>query len=631
MKLWGQSRKLLECLSGWVRLLPVILFSVMFLAGTVNGSPLTEEPILLSIDDTMNYLDGHVAVFKELAGELTLEEILASSDLYPFQVMEGSSFNFGFSKSVIWLRFKVKNPFPEEQVRVLEIAYPMLDNIQLFVQNKEGIKAYQLGDMLPFKSRQENFRNFLFYLHLEPLATSTCYLRIQSSSSLSIPLALWASKPLQQRIRHENLLLGIGYGAIMMMVLYHCLLFIVLRFREYLDFTLFIASGGLFVFTLNGFSFQYLWPDWIWWANSCLPALIFLSSIFCVFFVRSFLETARELPRVDRALYFFILLNGVLFFAALVVPYRVIIPIATLCGLATALISLAVASFLVRHQRQAFFYLSAWLPLLLGIMIYSSKSFGILPSNVFTEYAMNLGVMPMLALLSLGVADRINTIRKNAFEEQRILTQSFERFVPKRFLSLLGKESITDVRLGDHVLKDMSVLFTDIRSFTSMSERMTPKENFQFLNAYLQRVDPVVVANNGVVDKYIGDAVMALFENADDAVEAAMEMLLKLEEFNVERVGAGEEPIRVGIGINSGELMLGTIGAAGRMEGTVISDAVNLASRIEGLTKQFQTSLLISDDCRCRLAHPERFTLKKCDKVHVKGKREAITVWEVLS
>jgi adenylate cyclase len=606
------------------------LLTALFLTWAGYSSVQAQEAIVLSDNDTMNYLDGHVGVFKETGGHLTLDDILDDPEQYVFQEVEGSSFNFGFSKSVIWLRFRVHNPFSEEQLRMLEIAYPMLDNIQFFVQSKDVTSFYQVGDMLPFHSRQENFRNFLLNLHLAPLFTTTCYLRIQSSSSLSIPLALWSSKPLQQRIRHENLLLGICYGAILMMVLYHFLLFLVLRFREYLYFILFIASGGLFVFTLNGFSFQYLWPDWIWWANSCLPILIFFSSIFCVYFVRSFLETAQEIPRVDQYLHFYILINGVLLLIALFVPYRMIIPVATLCGLATALISLAVAIYLVMRQRQAIFYLSAWLPLLLGIMIYSSKSFGVLPSNVFTEYAMNLGVMPMLALLSLGVADRINTIRKNAFEEQRLLTQSFERFVPKRFLNLLGKESITDVRLGDNVLKDMSVLFTDIRSFTSMSERMTPQENFQFLNAYLQRVDPVVVAHNGVVDKYIGDAVMALFETADDAVEAALEMLLKLEEFNVERVRDQEEPIRVGIGINSGELMLGTIGAAGRMEGTVISDAVNLASRIEGLTKRFKTSLLISDGCRSRLVHPERFTLKSFEAVHVRGKREVITVWEVL-
>jgi adenylate cyclase len=617
-------------LPGSVLFLPVILLTALFLTWAGYSSVQAQEAIVLSDNDTMNYLDGHVGVFKETGGHLTLDDILDDPEQYVFQEVEGSSFNFGFSKSVIWLRFRVHNPFSEEQLRMLEIAYPMLDNIQFFVQSKDVTSFYQVGDMLPFHSRQENFRNFLLNLHLAPLFTTTCYLRIQSSSSLSIPLALWSSKPLQQRIRHENLLLGICYGAILMMVLYHFLLFLVLRFREYLYFILFIASGGLFVFTLNGFSFQYLWPDWIWWANSCLPILIFFSSIFCVYFVRSFLETAQEIPRVDQYLHFYILINGVLLLIALFVPYRMIIPVATLCGLATALISLAVAIYLVMRQRQAIFYLSAWLPLLLGIMIYSSKSFGVLPSNVFTEYAMNLGVMPMLALLSLGVADRINTIRKNAFEEQRLLTQSFERFVPKRFLNLLGKESITDVRLGDNVLKDMSVLFTDIRSFTSMSERMTPQENFQFLNAYLQRVDPVVVAHNGVVDKYIGDAVMALFETADDAVEAALEMLLKLEEFNVERVRDQEEPIRVGIGINSGELMLGTIGAAGRMEGTVISDAVNLASRIEGLTKRFKTSLLISDGCRSRLVHPERFTLKSFEAVHVRGKREVITVWEVL-
>ncbi|HEY9834409.1 MAG TPA: adenylate/guanylate cyclase domain-containing protein, partial [Stenomitos sp.] len=175
------------------------------------------------------------------------------------------------------------------------------------------------------------------------------------------------------------------------------------------------------------------------------------------------------------------------------------------------------------------------------------------------------------------------------------LNQAFSRFVPRQFLQFLNKQSIVDVELGDHVQQEMSVLFADIRDFTTLSESMTPEENFTFINAYLSRMEPAILENQGFIDKYIGDGIMALFsKGADHALKAAISMLKRLTKYNQGRAKAGYIPIQVGIGINTGSLMLGTVGGYSRMDSTVISDTVNLASRIEGLTKDYRVSLLIS-------------------------------------
>lgn len=142
----------------------------------------------------------------------------------------------------------------------------------------------------------------------------------------------------------------------------------------------------------------------------------------------------------------------------------------------------------------------------------------------------------------------------------------------------------------------MSVLFANIRSFTSLSEKMTPADNFKFINAYLSRMQPVINQHHGFIDKYIGDAIMALFSgDADNAVQAGIAMLQKLAEYNQSRQRSGYVPIQIGIGINTGLLMLGTVGGEERMDGTVISDAVNRASRIEGMTKMYGATLLITE------------------------------------
>ncbi|WP_421996097.1 adenylate/guanylate cyclase domain-containing protein [Reyranella sp.] len=206
---------------------------------------------------------------------------------------------------------------------------------------------------------------------------------------------------------------------------------------------------------------------------------------------------------------------------------------------------------------------------------------------------------------------------------------SIERFVPHAFLATVGKPSIVDVQLGDNKRKNMTVLFSDIRNFTTLSEGMTPDENFAFINAYLERMGPVIRDHNGFIDKYIGDAIMALFESADDALAAGLDMLATLDAFNAERVAAGQAPLGIGIGLNTGSLMMGTIGEKHRMDGTVISDAVNLASRVEGLTKTYGVGLLVTQDTVDQLSDPQAWDLRPIDVVVVKGKTRPVTVYEV--
>lgn len=206
---------------------------------------------------------------------------------------------------------------------------------------------------------------------------------------------------------------------------------------------------------------------------------------------------------------------------------------------------------------------------------------------------------------------------------------SIERFVPQAFLAMIGKPSIVTVSLGDNKRQEMTVLFSDIRNFTTISEKLTPDENFAFINSYLEKMGPVIRDHNGFIDKYIGDAIMALFGDADDALRASLAMLDALEGFNAERRAAGLDSVGIGIGLNTGSLMLGTIGEKHRMDGTVISDAVNLASRVESLTKVYRVGILISQNTYNRLADPKAYDIRPIDVVVVKGKTEPVTLFEV--
>ncbi len=208
------------------------------------------------------------------------------------------------------------------------------------------------------------------------------------------------------------------------------------------------------------------------------------------------------------------------------------------------------------------------------------------------------------------------------------INTAYGRFVPEEFLHLLGRDSIVDVKLGDQVQQQMTVLFADLRSFTTLSERMTPQENFEFLNTLLGDIGPLIREHNGFIDKYIGDAIMALFPtSADDALNASIAMLREIETFNHDHDYG--QPIKMGIGLHTGNLILGTVGEAERMDTTVISDVVNTAARLEGLTKQYQVNLIISRDTFNDLSEPQAYQTRFLGKVQVKGKHKLTEIYEV--
>lgn len=207
---------------------------------------------------------------------------------------------------------------------------------------------------------------------------------------------------------------------------------------------------------------------------------------------------------------------------------------------------------------------------------------------------------------------------------------AFRRLIPHQLLELMGRNSILDVQLGDQFERKMTVMCTDIRDFTMLSENMTPQENIDFLNAYLAQMEPVICEHGGIIDKYIGDSILALFtQGADDALVGAIHMLDKLDKYNSSRARAGHAPLQIGVGLNTGLAMIGTVGGPTRMETTVIGDAVNLTSRIEGATKIYYTPLLISQNTLYDLAVPGKYDIRFLDRIRVKGKTQPLSIYEV--
>ncbi len=231
--------------------------------------------------------------------------------------------------------------------------------------------------------------------------------------------------------------------------------------------------------------------------------------------------------------------------------------------------------------------------------------------------------------------EELHRTRIELAETQAIamITKVFEKFVPKQFLERIAKEGLEHIKPGTVELSTITVMFSDIRSFTKLSERMSPNDIFSLLNGYIGRMQTAIERHDGFIDKFIGDAIMALFDGAapvqaTNAVRAAVGMQSRLLTYNGERALLQREPIIIGIGLHSGPVMLGTLGNENRMDSTVIGDAANLAARLEGLTKFYDCRIVISDDV-FRALEPGQFLSRPLDRVVVKGRMQSILVHEI--
>jgi len=226
--------------------------------------------------------------------------------------------------------------------------------------------------------------------------------------------------------------------------------------------------------------------------------------------------------------------------------------------------------------------------------------------------------------------DRLVEQLQKTLGEQQLLMQASNRFVPHDLLQLLKKESITELQLGDHIIKDMAVMFSDIRGFTSLSEQITARQSFAYINTYFSRMGPIIRKHGGFIVKYLGDGMMAVFpQGVKEAIEAGIEKLQAIHQLNQEFKLSQQPTISAGIGVNIGSMMLGIVGEANRIQGDVLADAVNLTERLEGLTKYYGVSFLITEKALQELSSPGDYRFRSLGKVQVKGKQKPTSIYEI--
>jgi adenylate cyclase len=257
----------------------------------------------------------------------------------------------------------------------------------------------------------------------------------------------------------------------------------------------------------------------------------------------------------------------------------------------------------------------------------------IIAAFVFFDKGWIVDILWITITFILSFAGVVLERRITAERQKRELKTAFSHYVSASVVDSI-MQNPAKLQLGG-VRKNMTVLFSDVRGFTTMSEGLKPEELVHVMNTYLTRMTDVVFKHEGVLDKYIGDAVMAFWnapldqdDHAKRAVDTALEMLSELEKMNQEKL-FGSFELKIGIGINTGEMVVGNMGSYNRFDYTVIGDSVNLGSRMEGLTKQYGIALLISESTKNELPEDE-YLIRPIDLVAVKGKNKPVKMFEVI-
>ena len=357
----------------------------------------------------------------------TVDDMTSQEISEKFVQSEKETLNFGYTDSAYWVRVTVKtgNQEPGTGNWLLEVRYPLLDHLELWVLLDGKWMLKETGDRMPFSYRDVRYHNFVFRIQTAPNWKQTLYLRVKTKGAMEIPLTLWSPVRFAEKVNIKQYASGIYYGLMWAMVFYNLFIFLSVRDTNYLFYVLYIISYILFQLSLSGEGYEYLWGNSPWWFNRTIPFFIVLTGFWVAQFSKSFLRAEKHSPRLDKALSVFMAGNVLLMGLSLTPEYALSLKLAVvwiIFEMAVVLITGAVC--LKEEYRAARYFMVAWFTFLSGTIIYALKSFGVLPANFFTSYIMQIGSAMLVILLSLSLADRINTERKEKLCTQKELLKA---------------------------------------------------------------------------------------------------------------------------------------------------------------------------------------------------------------
>jgi diguanylate cyclase (GGDEF)-like protein len=429
------------------------LLAVAVRAATVTLADTSPQSLAGQVD----YLRDHEHVIG--IGQLTTDANLQ------WQTSTDDAMNFGYSADRFWFRFRLHNDSSTAAERLLEISYPVIDDIELHVFGANSHDVFHLGDNLPFHQRPVKHRNFIIPLRFEANETRELLMRVETSSSMQIPLAIWRPDDFAEYEQTSSLIQGIYFGCVGIMIVYNLFVFLSLRESGYIWYVMYVISMALLVAAINGLSFQYLWPQATQWNDRSIVIALASVILFVTLFTRDFLRLREHPTRFLNRIA--VGLTGaciVMLAAGFILDYDTVIfslILLALFGIMLALITGVLR--LLEGYVPAWLYVIAWTTMLAGGAILAFNKYGLIPRTALTENALQVGSAIEVFLLSLALAHRLNIEKSERDAAQRA--------------ALINERNAREIQqnLLDMQKKTMEMLETRVRERTLDLERANQK------------------------------------------------------------------------------------------------------------------------------------------------------------
>ncbi len=392
-----------------------MLFTLVLLNSLMQASAASPQTIEINPELHSLVLSSQVQVLRDDSGKMVYEEVSQPPLSNSFISSGVTGLNFGFTQAAYWYRFSLKNPHHSKQNNwILEISWPPLDYVDVYISDATGrLRIVRGGDLRPPGSTGINHRNYAIALDIEPGSEITLYIRAQLEGSHQLPLALWTAEAFYEKTNIENLLYGMFYGIVAVMIIYNFLIFLTIRDAAYLYYIIFIFWLAAAQMSLDGFAFPFMWWLSPAFVNKSLTVFIALSSLFIPLFIRTSLQTKKYSPRLDRmlgmAMAAAVLCAIMPIFLSVQISIFVVVMVA---AITTVLIAAVILTQALTGHRTARFYVLVWGVLVVGIVAKVMQTNGLLPITFLTTYAIHIGLCFLVTLVSLGLADQINRERR---------------------------------------------------------------------------------------------------------------------------------------------------------------------------------------------------------------------------
>ncbi|MCG8537527.1 MAG: EAL domain-containing protein [Pseudomonadales bacterium] len=408
-----------------------------------------------------------VRYVEDASGELTVNTLISESSSLPWKTLRRGE-NLGFHTSTFWFHAKVN--LPHQGDWLLNVNYPMFDHLDVYFMGDSGqvLQHIQTGDKLPFDVRTLLHRAFLFPVPQRSAQSIELLIKVTSSGSISMPIEVWDRDAFWQKEQLFLMLKGGFYGLLLVMVLYNLFIYSVTRDQSYFYYVGYTLSIGLFQFSFDGFSYQFLWPDLSGWHERSLVLFITFAVAARCLFTLSFLTLRDRWPLAQKGVLALVGLALLLALLSNFVSYNLAIRLATLLVIPSTLICMAVAVvLLLKGVKPARYFVAGWVVYFVGVVLFSLTKNGFVPESFITLNAMQIGIALEIVMFSWALADRINFERREKEVAQKEAIVNLQRFKSIYDNALEGMFECTPggVLLGANTAMAQMMGYSDAQSF----------------------------------------------------------------------------------------------------------------------------------------------------------------------